>query len=340
MRSQWVRGCRWSIIAVWLGLILGCSSSEPPEDVVVCQSEEWQRAQVPKILCTTAQVADLAAAIAGNRASVTVLIIGDLDPHSYQLVKGDDEKLQSAQLVIASGLGLEHGPSLQSFLESSPKVLSLGQELLKNHADEILRLDGQIDPHVWLDVHLWSETTPAIERALIQLDAAHAEEFKERALELRRQLAELDGEILTQLQAVPEEKRYLVTSHDAFNYFVRRYLATEAERSLETWPERLCAPEGLAPEGQLSLTDIKRVIEFCAKNHVQVLFPESNVSQAALRKVLHAGQSRGLDLRLARSALYGDTMGSAWGCGRRHAYQSMMEDNMRVLVSEWAEGSL
>src|SRR5262245_55176684 len=69
-----------------------------------------------KVLGTTAMITDLVKQIGGDRIDVITLIQGELDPHSYQLVKGDDEKLKTADLIIYSGLNLEHGPSLKAYL--------------------------------------------------------------------------------------------------------------------------------------------------------------------------------------------------------------------------------
>ena len=72
-----------------------------------------------KILSTTAQIGDLVEEIGGDRMDYWVLIQGDLDPHSYELVKGDDEKLSRADRVFYNGLGLEHGASLLNTLQNA-----------------------------------------------------------------------------------------------------------------------------------------------------------------------------------------------------------------------------
>src|ERR1700690_968816 len=63
-----------------------------------------------KVLCTTAMVADLVAHVGGQEVDCYILIQGQHNPHSYQLVKGDDEKFSRADLIFYNGLGLEHGP--------------------------------------------------------------------------------------------------------------------------------------------------------------------------------------------------------------------------------------
>jgi manganese/zinc/iron transport system substrate-binding protein len=338
--SRWA--LRWIALSavISLGLLaIGCSTNQPPgagsSASIVCSEREWFSSEKLHVLCTTAQVADLVAQVAGPDASVLVLISGDLDPHSYQLVKGDDEKLETADLVFASGLGLEHGPSLQQFLSTNRKVVRLGDLIARQDGVNLIQVEGQTDPHIWLDASLWMRAVDPIASSLAEAIPAQKDAILMRAAELRDSLSRLDGEIQQRLAAIAPDRRFLVTSHDAFQYFTRRYLATAQERDQGGWQSRLCAPEGLAPEGQLGLSDIQRVLKFCEDHRVQVLFPESNVNTSPLKKVVDSGRHRGLPLRLAREPLYGDTMGEESGCGMPKAYEAMMRANSQNMASEW-----
>lgn len=322
--------------ALLLFVGVGCSSPEKETSgTTFCSEAQWFNSPKLKVLCTTAQVGGLVATVGGADIATLVLIQGDLDPHSYQLVKGDDEKLDRAELVFASGLGLEHGPSLQQFLLSQEKVQRLGDLVRDRKSSQLIRVDGQLDPHIWLDVSIWKETVPFISQSLCKALPAQAVQIQQRAQELEKRLSSLDHDLVKAFDAVPKEKRYLVTSHDAFQYFTRRYLATAEERVSGAWRERLCAPEGLAPEGQLGLVDIQRVLRFCQQHDVQVLFPESNVNVSPLKKVVESGRQRGYPLRLASEPLYGDTMGEDGMCSLEHAYETMMRHNQRAITAEW-----
>jgi manganese/zinc/iron transport system substrate-binding protein len=317
---------------------VGCSSPEQETSgTTFCSEAQWFKSPKLKVLCTTAQVGGLVATVGGPDIATLVLIQGDLDPHSYQLVKGDDEKLDRADLVFASGLGLEHGPSLQQFLMSQNKVQRLGDLVREQNAGSLIRVDGQLDPHIWLDISIWKETVPFISDSLSKALPEHAQDFQKRAHELQVRLSTLDQDLLRAFHAIPEAKRYLVTSHDAFQYFTRRYLAATHERESGAWRERLCAPEGLAPEGQLGLVDIQRVLSFCETHDVRVLFPESNVNISPLKKVVESGRQRGYPLRLASEPVYGDTMGEDGMCSLEHAYETMMLHNQRTMTREWME---
>lgn len=262
-----------------------------------------------KVLTTVAMIEDLVREIGGDHVETLTLIKGDLDPHSYQLVKGDDEKLAFADIIFANGLGLEHGASLHYFLKNSPKVVSLGDILWRNKPGLILHYNGQLDPHIWMDISLWTEVVPTIVETLSHYDPQHTKEYAENAKGLQEKMLETHENVKNVLDAIPQEHRYLVTSHDAFNYFTRAYFATEEERLNGNWQKRFAAPEGLAPESQLSTTDIQDIIEHMYQFNIRVLFPESNVSRDSIKKILQAGKEKGLDLIIATPPLYADAMG-------------------------------
>lgn len=296
---------RWvSFMSLWslCFALLSCSASDS-------SLQSWMaRNGRLKILSTTAMINDLVQQVGGDAVDTTVLIKGDLDPHSYQLVKGDDEKLAFADLIFANGLGLEHGPSLQKALTSSSKAIRLGDLLQKAMPERILTHKGQIDPHIWMDVSLWAQTVPYIVQALSQKDPAHAGLYQKNAERLQAEMQAAHLEITQILHSIPAQKRYLITSHDAFEYFTRAYLAEPGELPQE-WMERFTAPEGLAPESQISAADINAVIQHLKKYRVQVIFPESNVNRDSLRKIAQAANEQGIKVHLANVYLYADAMG-------------------------------
>lgn len=280
-----------------------------------------------KILTSIAMIGNLAAFIGKEHVDVLPLISGDLDPHSYELVKGDDEKFKRADLVFYNGLGLEHGLSLKRALEKHPKAFALGDTLLKEDPSPILYSDGQVDPHIWMDIALWKKIVVPITEQMIKQDPAHAVDYQRQSEVLLEMMEKSDANAFETLQKVPEQARYLVSSHDAFRYFTRHYLANEEEVKTGEWEKRCAAPEGLAPDAQLSVSDIQEIISYVDKYHVPVLFPEANVSQDALRKIEKAATEKGLSLKLSKETLYGDSMGQG-------GYLDMVGHNVSVISKE------
>jgi manganese/zinc/iron transport system substrate-binding protein len=296
------------LIAFSLLLLLQACSKQQQERHL--QNQKWfEQNEKIKVLSSTAMVNDLVKQIGREKIDTITLIEGELDPHSYQLVKGDDEKLNRAQIIFYSGLGLEHGPSLQKYLQGSSKAFALGDYLLEKYPDHIVYVDHQKDPHVWMDVLLWSKTVPFIVNTLIQHDPNNEIFYRENGNRLSADMEAAHNEIRKILQQVPEKKRFLVSSHDAFNYFTKAYLANDEEIKSDDWRKRVMAPEGLAPDSQLSIYHIKEVIDYLEKNKIHLIFSESNVSQDSIKKIIQAGKERGLKITIACCPLYADAMG-------------------------------
>jgi manganese/zinc/iron transport system substrate-binding protein len=296
----------------------GCTPSVPPPSEVK-----------PRVVSTIAMIDDLVAEVAGGVVQRDLLITGELDPHSYELVKGDDEKLDSAALIIANGLGLEHGASLQSRLEPSPTVCLIGSYVESHFPDRLIWKQGSIDPHIWMDVSLWAEAVDPIVEALARLLPHEAEGFAVRGERLKERLLALHQKIYATLHTVPSPRRYLVTSHDAFAYFTRAYLSDIEE----LWSDRCIAPDGIAPEGQMSLLDIRRVADHMRAFGITTVFPESNVSRDPLAKVISVCNQLGHPAELADIPLYGDSFGES------RSYAEMMWHNCTALERYMKESS-
>jgi manganese/zinc/iron transport system substrate-binding protein len=313
-----------ALVGVSLLLSFGCSQEKGSLD-------SWMENNGKiKVLSTTNMIHDLVSEIGKEWIDATPLIIGEIDPHSYELVKGDDEKLSRAQMVFFNGLGLEHGASLHYRLKHHPRAVGLGDQIAKKHPEAILRVDGQVDPHIWMDVSLWAEAIDPIVEAFAEGDPEHASDYRKNGEALRQKMRDVHQSLRAQLQEVPASKRFLVTSHDAFNYFARSYLAEERETS---WKERVAAPEGLAPDGQLSSADIQKIIKHLMSHQIGVVFPESNVSRDSLRKIVSACQEKGLLVKVSDHVLYGDAMGPVGSDA--DTYLKMMKHNGAVLRGDW-----
>jgi manganese/zinc/iron transport system substrate-binding protein len=284
-----------------------------------------------KVLSTTSMINNLVEEISGDLVEVNTLIEGGLDPHSYELVKGDDEKVQIADVIFYNGLGLEHGPSLNKYLKESGKAIGLGNVIRNKYPSFIIEDAGQVDPHIWMDMSLWALNIETIVDVLSQKDPSHQDIFEERGQQLFKKLKNKHDEFVVLFQSIPKEKRYLVTSHDAFNYFTKAYLKSEEELDDQAWRQRFNAPEGLAPEGQISVKDIKNIINHMKKYNIKVIFAESNVSRDSIKKIVDAGNKEGLNFCISDTSLYADAMGKPGTF--EGTYLGMMEFNAKTIAS-------
>lgn len=310
---------------IFIALCLGCTS--PSE----YNHDPWMHKDGKlKVLCTIAMIGDLVQQIGGKYVDVDIMIKRGLNPHAWQPVKGDNEKLLFADLVFYNGLGLEHSPSLISFFSSQTKCIGLGGEILQSNPDLVLKLDNEVDPHIWMDVSLWSKTVPFIVLHLSRKDPGHAEYYQMNGELLLQRLEALHRQIKEQMQAIPSKKRFLITSHDAFNYFARAYLADEEEQKNEAWKYRLASPEGLAPESQVGIAHIWHIVEFMNAHDVHVIFPESNVSKDSLLKIAKASRQKGKKVVMVNEPLYSDGMGEPGSGG--DTYEKMILHNAKTIA--------
>lgn len=316
------------IIAALLLIIAACSCRDSSDRFRSLQQWMTPNGKL-KVLSTTSMINDIVRQVGGDHVDGLALVIGELDPHSYQLVKGDDEKLAFSDLIFYNGLGLEHGPSLQSYLLKQPKAISLGDAIRRANPSVILDYKGQIDPHIWMDISLWAKTIPHIVAALSSKDPAHAEDYRTNGTKLLYEMDQAHKEVKAELQQIPSLKRYLVTSHDAFNYFTRSYLASEGE-SEDAWHARFAAPEGLAPDSQLSATDIQAIVDHLRRYHIRVLFPESNISRDSIRKIVQSASDKGMKVEIATDYLYADAMGKP--DSDADTYLKMIRHNATVIA--------
>ncbi|MEI8366265.1 MAG: zinc ABC transporter substrate-binding protein [Parachlamydiaceae bacterium] len=314
------------LILAFIVMAVGCS----PTDAQRQTTREWRISNGKvKVLSTIAMIDDLVKDIGGDFVDSITLIKGELDPHSYQLVKGDDEKLAFADIIFYNGLGLEHGPSLQVFLKKQNKAIPLGNRIMEENPSLLLYYKGQPDPHIWMEISIWAQTITHIVNALSIKDPLHAADYRKNGEKLAVAMLKAHREARQQLQSIPASKRYLVTSHDAFNYFSRAYLAVDGEDS-RSWRERFAAPEGLAPESQIAPTDIQAIIDHLSRYNIHVIFPESNVNRDSIRKIVQAAKSKGLNVKIAEVVLYADAMGAPGSDS--DTYIKMMQHNIKAIA--------
>ncbi len=172
------------------------------------------------IVATTTILGDVAAQVAGDSATVTVLLPRNADPHEYQASAMQVAEMAGADLVIANGLHLEGGllDVLTAAESDGTNVLWVGEGV-----DPLPfgNGTGTLDPHIWLDPIRMAEAARLIAAELHAIDPAGG--WDERAETYASELLATDAQITAILASVPEANRKLVTSHEAFGYFAARY---------------------------------------------------------------------------------------------------------------------
>ncbi len=291
-----VKVMRWVCCLAACGMIFGCTNPQ--------RQHPDSR---PCVLSMNRMIYDCVERIIGDRLTNLVLIEGSLDPHLYEMVKGDEDKIAASAVIFCNGLGLEHTLSLRKHIENNPNSINLGERLIARGVFVPLEEDGICDPHIWMDLSIWKEAVIEITEVLCEKFPESSDEFKANAKELVHEMLMLDFWAKECLRTVPKNSRYLVSGHNAFSYFTRRYLATPEEVDSGEWRSRCISPEGLSPEAQISVRDIMAVVDYINEHNVQVVFPEDTLNQDALKKIVSSLKKNHL-VRLAKKSLYSDNV--------------------------------
>ncbi len=186
-------------------------------------SRETSEAASPMILTTTTFLADIAHNVAGDRLKVESLLSPGADPHEYQAVPSDVQKIAASQAVIVNGLGYDQ--FIQPLLENAG-----GKRLVITASDglqarQMKEETGKTvsDPHMWMSPPHVIEYVENIRDGLTQIDPNGANIYKANADAYISQLKELDSWITKRVAQIPQEHRLFVTNHDSLSYFAEQY---------------------------------------------------------------------------------------------------------------------
>ncbi len=271
------------------------------------------------MVTTTGIIADVAQRIAGEHARIEALMGPGVDPHLYKASESDVRRLSEAELVLYNGLHLEGkmGDILKKMGTSRP-VISVSDDIPEELLRQPPEFKGLHDPHVWFDVSLWMKTLGPIARELAKLDPEHAAEYQGNAAALEKELGELDAWIETQIETIPKERRVLVTAHDAFGYFGRRY-------GMEVF-----GIQGISTLSEAGLKDMDRIVDLVVSREVPAVFIEASVPRRSIEAVQAAVRSRKHEVEIG-GQLYSDSLGAAGS--PEGTYAGMVRANVNTIVN-------
>jgi manganese/iron transport system substrate-binding protein len=181
------------------------------------------------VVTSNTVLADLVQNVGGDKVRVRPLAPAGTDPHTFQPTPDTIKALSQARVIFFNGSGLEEwwDKTIRSARRPEVPVVELSKGLatlrLPGHGQTGHKHADEVDPHVWLDPVLVKAYVERIRNTLARADAANAPVYTERAKAYTVQLDELDSWIRSQAEQVPTDRRKLVTFHDAFQYFAKRY---------------------------------------------------------------------------------------------------------------------
>lgn len=294
---------RWFILSAAMAALLASNAAE----------KKIQAA------ATTGMVADLVKSIGGDRVAVATLMGPGVDPHLYKATASDVSKLQRAQVIFYNGLMLEGKMQelFEQMTKGKKKVYAITQNLPKDKLLAPPDFQGHHDPHVWFDVPLWTKCVATVVRGLSEVDPSGKADFEKNAAALRRKNAALQEWALKKAGELSQERRILVTSHDAYNYFGRAY------------GFQVVGLQGISTVTEAGLADVAKLVDFIKEKKVKAIFVESSVPHAAIERI-----SRDAGVKIG-GELFSDAMGTPGQIENGYdlgTYEGMIKHNLNTIV--------
>ncbi len=287
--------------------LLGCKDTRPKDGKF-------------HIVTTTSMITDLVQNIGGEKVAVQGLMGAGVDPHLYKASEGDVSKLSNANMIIYSGLHLE-GKLVEVFEKMKRqkiKTIAVSDALDKKELIGSTLFASNYDPHIWFDVKNWEQITIYVEKQLSEALPEHKEYFKANAAIYLEKLKVLKQEIEAEIATLPEDKRRLVTAHDAFNYFGKAYKFD------------VVGLQGLSTATEAGVQDVQKTATYIIDHKVKAVFIESSVPRRTVEALQAAVNSKNHEVVIG-GTLFSDALGNPGT--PEGTYIGMFKFNVHTIVN-------
>jgi ABC-type Zn uptake system ZnuABC Zn-binding protein ZnuA len=305
------------VLAIFLG-ISGCSPASHSDK--------------NSAVVTFSVLGDFVHNVAGDHMEVVTLVGPDKDTHTFEPTPEDCVKLANAKIIFENGAGFEpwFGKICESSRTKAHRVTTTkGLKLIKadeegdhdhKHGSDGHHHEGDDednDPHVWHDVNNAKHMVEVIRDALVECDPDHAADYKANSATYLKELEDLDNWVLCEVNTLqPKDCRKLVTNHDTFGYFAKRYEFEIVGSLLGSVSTEAADPSGAA---------FKDLVQKMKDTKVRAIFAE-NVENSKI--IARLAEEAGVKLA---PPLYTDALGKPGTEGE--TYIKMMRYNVKTIVS-------
>ena len=241
------------------------------------------------VVATFSILGDMVERIGAEHVSVETLVGPDGDAHVYQPTPADVRAVSEATILVVNGLQFEgwldrlvdasefHGVRVVATGGIEPIAFHDGHEEQAEHekhaegghdddheeqaeAGHDDHHHGAFDPHAWQSLGNAVAYVDNITAALAQTYPANATDFYQHRAAYVAEIEALDAEIREIVAGLPADRRTVVTSHDAFQYFGHDYGLA------------FVAPQGLSTESEASAKDVVRLIRQIREQGIGAVF--------------------------------------------------------------------
>ena len=295
-------------------LVTGCSP----------KNEKVESSGKKTIVVTTTMHTDMVKNIVGDSAEVIGLIAEGVDPHLFTPGAKDVEIMQNADIIVYAGLFLEGKMSevLEGLAKQNKVVISAGDGV---SVDDLIEWDDDAsvhDPHVWFDTALWKKECEYVSEQLIQAIPEAKDQIQLNKEKYLLEIDEASKYVLDRANELPQEKRVLVTAHDAFSYFARSNGFS------------VKGLQGISTEAEAGTKDISNLADYIVELKLPAIFVESSIPTKTIEAVQAAVKAKGYDVKIG-GELYSDSLGEKGS--EADTYIGMIKTNIDTIVDALKE---
>lgn len=258
-------------------------------------------------------IADIARNVAGDAAIVESITKPGAEIHDYQPTPRDIVRAQGANVILWNGLNLERWFKrfLQDVNHVKSVVVSEGISPLSIYEGPYT---GKPNPHAWMSTENALIYIENIRKTFVELDPDNAEIYNTNAKNYSEKVKSIKVELVENLNKIPEDQRFLVTSEGAFSYLAKDLGMQE----FYLWP--------MNAEQQGTPQQVRKVIDTVRQNNIPVVFSESTISDKPAKQVASETDA------IYGGVLYVDSLSQADGAVPTYL------DLLRVTTSTIASG--
>lgn len=284
--------------------------------VVLISAEENQ----PKITVTTTFLTDIVNRLAPDTFEVVSIVPAGGDPHIYTASAQDLMNITEADLILFHGLHFE--AQMAEVLESLDHAYSVTSTFNPDDLITVSEGSNEVDPHYWFDIDLYKRSVEQAQAVIAEAFPEYAQIINQNTQDYLNELDELDQWIGSEINQLDVDDRILVTPHDAFAYFAKRYDFT------------VYAPQGISTESEVSNDAIIQTVNFIVENNVPAIFLDTTSNPQAMEKLQEGVKQKGHQVQVIggkNAELYSDSLGA-----QGHAndnYIEMYRHNVSTIVN-------
>jgi len=263
-----------------------------------CKNDQNNNGRL-NVVTTTTLLTDLLTNIGGDAINIQGLMGSGVDPHLYKASEGDVMKLANADLIFYGGLHLE-GKLVEVFEKMERQqinTIAVADALDTNTLIGSDYFASNYDPHIWFDVRNWELITTFVVKKLSEANPKNKTLYEENGRIYMAKLKTLDADIKSTINTLPEEKRILVTAHDAFNYFGNAYKF------------EVVGLQGLSTATEAGVQDVQNLANLIIEKNIKAIFVESSVPKRTIEALQAAVNSKNHHVEIG-GTLYSDALGN------------------------------